>query len=159
MRNVSDKSCRENQNILFIFNKIFLKSCRLWDNVEKYCTAWQTTDDNMAKTRCILDNWGCKHTHRMYNTFCFPLSNFCTNAPQNYVTRELPFWWKNDLIFDCYICRGLLFNSSNRSRLFFKGFSVMLNKIFIYCPCNTPACETYGKTEMDKQLLLLIWFH
>jgi len=35
----------------------------------------------------------------------------------------------------------------------------MLNKIFIYCPCSPSACETYGKTEMDKQLLLLIWFH
>ena len=26
----------------------FRKSCRLWDNVEKYCTAGQGTDDNMA---------------------------------------------------------------------------------------------------------------
>jgi hypothetical protein len=26
----------------------FLVSCRLWVNVEKYCTAGQTTDDNVA---------------------------------------------------------------------------------------------------------------
>jgi len=31
------------------------KSCRWWDNVEKYCTAGQTTDDNMAHADCMLD--------------------------------------------------------------------------------------------------------
>jgi len=34
MRNISDKSCRENQNSHFMFNNFFWKSCRLWDNVE-----------------------------------------------------------------------------------------------------------------------------
>jgi len=35
MRNVSDKSCRENQNTHFVFSNFFFfrKSCRLWDNV------------------------------------------------------------------------------------------------------------------------------
>jgi hypothetical protein len=32
------------------------KSCRLWDNVEKYGKAGQATDDNMAKVHCMLDN-------------------------------------------------------------------------------------------------------
>jgi hypothetical protein len=31
------------------------KSCRLWDNVEKYCKARQATDDNMAYARFMLD--------------------------------------------------------------------------------------------------------
>jgi hypothetical protein len=31
------------------------KSCRLWDNVEKYGTAGQATDDNMAHAHCMLD--------------------------------------------------------------------------------------------------------
>jgi len=34
MRNVSDKSCRGNQNTHFVFNNFFL-SCCLWDNVEE----------------------------------------------------------------------------------------------------------------------------
>jgi len=45
MRNVSDKICIENQSTHFVF-KIFFpprKSCRLWDNVEKYCRAGQAT--------------------------------------------------------------------------------------------------------------------
>jgi len=33
----------------------FQKSCRLWDNVEKYCRAGQATDDNMVHARCMLD--------------------------------------------------------------------------------------------------------
>ena len=55
MKNVSDKSCRENQNTYFIFY-IFIsitsssppqkKKCRLWDNVEKYRIDGQAIDDN-----------------------------------------------------------------------------------------------------------------
>jgi hypothetical protein len=38
-----------------IMVNIFFKSCRLWDNVEKYFRAGQATDDNMAPTHCMLD--------------------------------------------------------------------------------------------------------
>jgi hypothetical protein len=34
----------------------FRKSCPIWDNVEKYWTAGQAIDDNMAHAYCILDN-------------------------------------------------------------------------------------------------------
>jgi hypothetical protein len=56
MRNVSDKrcSCLENQNTHFVFSDFFRKSCRLCDNVEKYCRAGQATDDNMAHRRCMM---------------------------------------------------------------------------------------------------------
>ena len=43
MRNVSDKSCGENQSTHFMFNNFFLKSCHLWDNMEKCCIAEQAT--------------------------------------------------------------------------------------------------------------------
>jgi hypothetical protein len=38
MENISDKSCRENQNTHFMFSTLFFreKMCRLLDNVEKY---------------------------------------------------------------------------------------------------------------------------
>ena len=40
-----------------MFNKFFSrKSCRLCDNVHKYGTARQTTDDNMAHALCMLDS-------------------------------------------------------------------------------------------------------
>jgi len=48
MRNVSEKSCRENQNTHLVFSIFFRKSCHLWDNLEKYFRAGQITYDNMA---------------------------------------------------------------------------------------------------------------
>jgi hypothetical protein len=48
-RNVSDKSCTENQNTHFMFNTFLRKSCRLWDNVKKYGRARQATDDSIIQ--------------------------------------------------------------------------------------------------------------
>jgi alpha-ketoglutarate-dependent taurine dioxygenase len=49
MRNVSDEICSENRNTRSVFKKLFLQEwCRLRDNVEKYYTYGQATDDNMA---------------------------------------------------------------------------------------------------------------
>ena len=55
MRNVSDKRCRETQNTHFVFS-VFFKSCRLWNNVEKYFRPGQATDDNTegCKSRYIV---------------------------------------------------------------------------------------------------------
>ena len=40
---------------IFMFNYFFFQSCYLWDDVEKSCTAGQTTDDNMAHAHGMLD--------------------------------------------------------------------------------------------------------
>jgi len=37
----------------FVLSNVFRKSCRLWDNVEKYCRSGKATDDKMAHN--ILD--------------------------------------------------------------------------------------------------------
>ena len=67
MGNMWDKSCRENQNTNFIFNKIFfLKSCRLWDNVKKYGEVrWATNDVTIWRIRisCWISKATCTHTH------------------------------------------------------------------------------------------------
>jgi len=57
MRNFSHRICKENHNTHFMFHIFsFRKSCRVWDNVEKYCTAGQAKDDNLTHAHCILDN-------------------------------------------------------------------------------------------------------
>jgi len=73
MSNVSDKPCRENQNTHFVYSNFFFfrKLCRLWDNVEKCCTARQAIDDNMTQAHCMLDTQGYKSTHMLCNTHCF----------------------------------------------------------------------------------------
>jgi hypothetical protein len=42
-------NCRENQDTYFVYNNVFRKSCHLWDNVEKYCTAGKAIDDNILQ--------------------------------------------------------------------------------------------------------------
>jgi len=54
MRDVSDKSCRENRNTHFVFIKFFY--WHLLGYVEKYCRAGQATDGSMvAHVHCLLD--------------------------------------------------------------------------------------------------------
>jgi len=48
------KKYKENQSIHFRFCNIFRKSCRLWDNVEKYSRAGEATGDNMAHVHFTL---------------------------------------------------------------------------------------------------------
>ena len=56
MRNVSDENCRENQNTHFVFNNFFVSNIvPFLDNVEKYCTAGQATDDNTTHAHCKPD--------------------------------------------------------------------------------------------------------
>ena len=48
IRNISHKSCRENQNTHFMHSNFFFwKSCHVWDNVEKYGSAREATIDNV----------------------------------------------------------------------------------------------------------------
>jgi len=56
MRNVSDKSCRENQNTYFVFSNFFSEYRAVYEIMwEKYCRAGQGTGDNMAHAYCMLD--------------------------------------------------------------------------------------------------------
>jgi len=48
MRNIPDKGCRGNKNIYTLFSTTFLlKSCRLWNNVEKLGGIRQGLSDNI----------------------------------------------------------------------------------------------------------------
>ena len=90
MRNVSDKSCRDIKTHILCSVTVFRKSCRLCDNVEKYCTASrpQTT---MWRMRIACWVHKATYTFRLCNTYCFSSEkkNICTNAPQFYVIRPL----------------------------------------------------------------------
>ena len=56
MRNVSDKSLRENQNTHFIFNNFFLSKIVLYEIMRKNMVEPYVTHDNMAHAHCMLDN-------------------------------------------------------------------------------------------------------
>ena len=79
MSNISNKICRENKKTHFIFNKFYFnkKSCRLWHNVEKYCTAGEATGDIVAHAHFTLGNWSYKHTLSEYVILtAFPLQQW-----------------------------------------------------------------------------------
>jgi len=64
MKNFPDQVCRAKTDILCL-EPLFRKSCRLWSNMEKYCTAGQDADDNMDHALWMLDTEGCKDTLRL----------------------------------------------------------------------------------------------
>ena len=55
MRNVSDTSCRENQNTHFVSNTFFSKIVPFETTRGKNCRAVQATDDNRAHAHCMLN--------------------------------------------------------------------------------------------------------
>jgi hypothetical protein len=76
MRNVSDTTCRANRNTYFCVQYLFfLKSCCIWDNVEKYGRARQATDYNIMQRMSIascVTKATHTHTHALCNTHFFP---------------------------------------------------------------------------------------
>ena len=67
MRIFPDKICTENQNTYFIFENFSRKSCRLWENVDKFCTAGQATNDNeigRMRIACYINE--ATNTHLEY---------------------------------------------------------------------------------------------
>jgi hypothetical protein len=54
MRNVLIKSCRENQNALFMFNDFFSENHAIFYIMLKRDRAREAADGNMA-TRCVLN--------------------------------------------------------------------------------------------------------
>jgi len=69
MRNVSDIICRENHKIHFVAQKFFFprKSLLLRDNVEKYASARQATDENIMRRRKKCD-WHTRQLNKNTDT-------------------------------------------------------------------------------------------
>ena len=70
--NISDKSSRANQNTYFIFNIFLIENRAFYEIMWKilYSRAGQATDDSMAHSHCMLDNWGYRQTLRICKTYC-----------------------------------------------------------------------------------------
>ena len=85
MRNVVDRCCRENQNILCSVT-FFWKSRRSWDNVEKYGGARGHRCHNMAHTYCMLEKQGYTHTRACTRKYviliAFPRQQWFANTHQ-----------------------------------------------------------------------------
>jgi hypothetical protein len=116
MRNVSDKSSRENKKIKYVY-VFFPKTCRIRDNVEeperRQMTIWRIS------TACRIPK--VTNTQSEYVIRVLPLQKY-TNASQCYVIRTLPalfffhkYFLENFSVslinihhFNCAQCRTLL---------------------------------------------------
>jgi len=84
MKNLQTKVAEKTKTHILCSVTLFRKSCRLWDNVEKYCVTWQATDDNIIR-RTHFACWITKatNTHSEYVILTsFPLqqwSHECTS--------------------------------------------------------------------------------
>jgi hypothetical protein len=91
-RNILDKICREIQKgILCSITFFFIKSCPLWENVEKIGRARQATDNSII-WRMHFVYWLTKATdlHSEYVIlFFFHHDNGYAKAPQCYVIRTV----------------------------------------------------------------------
>ena len=63
MRNVSAKRCREKSKHILCSITFFRKSCRLWDNVEKYGEDDEDTDNIIRRMRCVCWITNATNTH------------------------------------------------------------------------------------------------
>ena len=74
-----------------MFSNVFRKSCRLLDNVEKYGTVRQATNDNIIRRMrisCWMTNATDKHSEYVI-LFVFYIYNDYTHVPQYYVYNTL----------------------------------------------------------------------
>jgi hypothetical protein len=124
MRNVSHKSCTENQYIYFIFNIFLPKIVRVWDNVEKYDGARQATDDHIIGRMpfaCWLTKATATHSNvvtrtllnlTLYFTACLLYKNIelyqiiCVLIYARYVLNEIKHFNESDCRHaKHYVCR------------------------------------------------------
>jgi len=92
VRNVSDETVDKIKTHILCSVTCFRKSRRLWDNVEKYGTAGQSTDDNTRRRMrlaCRISK--ATDTHSEYIILLLSWgNNGYTNSPRHYVIRTSP---------------------------------------------------------------------
>jgi hypothetical protein len=81
----------------FMFNNACLENRVVYENVEKYWSAGQATDDNKTHAHCTLRTEGYKHTHtHTQNTqhIAFPLQQWLREPALCYVMCTFPVLFK-----------------------------------------------------------------
>jgi hypothetical protein len=94
--NISDKSCRLNQNAFYIQYSFSEKLCRLWDNVDKYGRARQATNDSITWHICfacqITKTRIQTHSEYLFIT-AFPWNTGYASTPQCDIIHTLPVFF------------------------------------------------------------------
>jgi hypothetical protein len=70
MRNVSDRSCREIWNTIFI-SVTFFGNIAVYETMWKYTIQPDSPHDSIAEAHYMLNTYGYKHKLRICNSYCF----------------------------------------------------------------------------------------
>jgi len=129
MKNISDRRCRGTGNTFYV-QKLFRKSCLLWDNVEKWFRAGQTTGDNMAHVRFMLVTYGCKYTLWLSNTYCFITASMVASPPKSPISMVqcMPYVSTRWLFVDNLTLKMKVLHPSKCQKIFTQYHSVIFNK-------------------------------
>jgi hypothetical protein len=83
MRNISDKTCTEDQHTHFMFTNFLKKMCSLWANVEKYNTPRGNRWQHGARAFHAGYPRIQTHTFGICNTYCFSNTIMVVQMPLN----------------------------------------------------------------------------
>jgi len=78
LRSVSDKSCRENQSMHFMFDILFFFKNRSFYGKIWYRQTGHRWQYNTVHALCMLDNLCYEHTLRICNNYSFPTATTIT---------------------------------------------------------------------------------
>jgi hypothetical protein len=123
MRNVSFQTT--NKNTRFMSNNVFRKSSCLWNNVDKYCTARQATDDNIImRIACWISKDINRHSqyvicidfppqtwlYERASMLSYPYIAYLVLSTNNFNTRNIQSTLQsgNEFQSKCYILLCLL---------------------------------------------------
>ena len=83
-----------------LFPVTFLrKSCRLCENVEKYCRAGRATNDSIAHAHCMLDTQGYEYTHSgCVIRIVFPQQQWLHERASCYIIHTMPILFFHSLV-------------------------------------------------------------
>ena len=113
IRNVLDKSCRENQNTHFVFNTFSHKSHRLWDNVEKFSGDRRATNDVTVwriRVACWINKAISTYAHAQVHASDYPPARTRTHAhtDQQVILNAFPRQQRFAKAPQCNVIRTLL---------------------------------------------------
>jgi hypothetical protein len=99
MRNVSDRSCSENQNTRFMFNNFFFENCSFYEMMWKIVVQTHGLHTTIWRVRSAY--WITKatnHTLRICNTYCFFTA---TIVKRTHLSVKLQY---SACLVDCMLC-------------------------------------------------------
>ena len=158
MRNVSHKSCRENQNTHFMFNNFFRKKLRLGDYVEKCGTARQVTEGNII-WRMRIACWITKttNTHSEYVILVvFPLQQWLRERVSMLLYTYIAAVVNLSKGRSYMVNKGDTICEVNRNRAIHRDNEFLCENGSIYCSGNPLQAEEHQKDGIGFRWIMKV---